>query len=204
MALSTEHKGNAVNRKQADLAAGVLVVSILLFGIIGVIQLYLTGGPMRSEMESIPVMAVIGPLLMSLVIASIVGGIYVFVRSQVFTTHNGTDNTSTEGVSNESGDVIDVNDETDSTIREPAETRQADSEARRQISDILPDDERRILEPVIESPGLTQIKVRDRSGFSRSKVSQTITDLEERGLLYRESQGRTYRVYPADDIDEQI
>ncbi|MFW5895958.1 MAG: helix-turn-helix transcriptional regulator, partial [archaeon] len=31
-------------------------------------------------------------------------------------------------------------------------------------------------------------------------VSQTVTDLEKRGLLYREKQGRTYRVYPADDL----
>ena len=65
---------------------------------------------------------------------------------------------------------------------------------------VLPDDERRILQPVVDDPGLTQIEVRDRSEFSKSKVSQTITDLEKRGLLYRESQGRTYRVYPDDDL----
>lgn len=68
------------------------------------------------------------------------------------------------------------------------------------VLDVLPDDERRILEPVLESPGITQIALRDRSEFSKSKVSQTVTDLEKRGLLYREKQGRTYRVYPADDL----
>jgi uncharacterized membrane protein len=31
-------------------------------------------------------------------------------------------------------------------------------------------------------------------------VSQTVSDLEKRGLLYRERQGRTYRVYPGDEI----
>lgn len=68
------------------------------------------------------------------------------------------------------------------------------------VLDVLPEDERRILEPVLESPGITQIALRDRSEFSKSKVSQTVTDLEKRGLLYREQQGRTYRVYPAEDL----
>ena len=72
---------------------------------------------------------------------------------------------------------------------------------RPRILDVLPDDERRILEPVLESPGLTQIELRDRSNFSKSKVSQTVSDLEKRGLLYREPQGRTYRVYPSDDLE---
>jgi uncharacterized membrane protein len=80
----------------------------------------------------------------------------------------------------------------------------SDPAPNRQLLDVLPEDERSILEPVVKSPGLTQIKVRDRSGFSRSKVSQTVTDLEERGLLYRERQGRTYRVYPAEDLDERL
>ncbi|MFT4891548.1 MAG: putative membrane protein [Halobacteriales archaeon] len=68
------------------------------------------------------------------------------------------------------------------------------------VLDVLPEDERRILEPVLESPGITQIALRDRSEFSKSKVSQTVTDLEKRGLLYREKQGRTFRIYPADDL----
>ena len=69
--------------------------------------------------------------------------------------------------------------------------------------DVLPEDERRILAPVIKSPGLTQIEVRDRSEFSKSKVSQTVSDLEQRGLLYRERQGRTYRIYPSDDLSKR-
>ena len=72
---------------------------------------------------------------------------------------------------------------------------------RRKLLDVLPEDERRILEPVLESPGLTQIELRDRADFSKSKVSQTVSDLEKRGLLYREPQGRTYRIYPADDLE---
>jgi len=75
---------------------------------------------------------------------------------------------------------------------------EADPQAR--VLDLLPDDERRVLEPVLTSPGVTQIELRDRSDFSKSKVSQTVSSLEERGLLYRERQGRTYRVYPSDDL----
>lgn len=64
--------------------------------------------------------------------------------------------------------------------------------------DLLPEAERRVVEPVVGSPGLTQVELRGRSGFSKSKVSQVVTTLEERGLLYREPQGRTYRVYPGE------
>ena len=78
---------------------------------------------------------------------------------------------------------------------------EADPQAR--VLDLLPDDERRVLEPVLTSPGITQIELRDRSDFSKSKVSQTVSSLEERGLLYRERQGRTYRVYPSDDLRQR-
>jgi hypothetical protein len=78
---------------------------------------------------------------------------------------------------------------------------QSPADARPPILDVLPADERRVLEPVVESPGLTQIELRDRSDFSKSKVSQTVSDLEKRGLISRERQGRTYRVYPAGDLD---
>jgi len=71
----------------------------------------------------------------------------------------------------------------------------------RQLLSMLPADERRILEPVVDSPGITQIALRDRSNFSKSKVSQTVSELEKRGLLYRERQGRTYRIYPSDDLE---
>nr|WP_229770561.1 MarR family transcriptional regulator [Halorhabdus sp. CBA1104] len=50
---------------------------------------------------------------------------------------------------------------------------------------------------------MTQIELRDRSDFSKSKVSQTVSALEERGLLFRERQGRTYRVFPSDDLSDE-
>lgn len=197
-----------MNRKQADIAVGVLIASILLLGVISTVQLHLTDGAMGGEMESAPIMALIGPVLMSLVVASVVVGVYMFIRNQVFTTR--ADDTVEATVPSDSDDpadadnAVDTEDSVEPATAETVETRSSDSAVQPQIVDVLPDDERRILEPVIESPGLTQIEVRDRSGFSKSKVSQTITGLEKRGLLYRESQGRTYRVYPADDLDERL
>lgn len=87
---------------------------------------------------------------------------------------------------------------------EEASTADRSEQSVRQILELLPDDERRILEPVVESPGLTQIALRDRSDFSKSKVSQTVSELEKRGLLYREKQGRTYRVYPDDNLADRL
>ncbi|MFB6133313.1 MAG: helix-turn-helix transcriptional regulator [Halanaeroarchaeum sp.] len=77
------------------------------------------------------------------------------------------------------------------------------SSSRPAILDVLPEDERRILEPIVQSPGLTQIELRDRADFSKSKVSQTVSDLEKRGLVSRERQGRTYRVYPGGDLSAE-
>ena len=68
---------------------------------------------------------------------------------------------------------------------------------------MLPDDERRIIEPIIDSPGLTQVELRGRSDFSEAKVSQTVSKLEDRGLIHREKQGLTYRAYPGELLKEQ-
>lgn len=72
-----------------------------------------------------------------------------------------------------------------------------------ELLELLPGDERRGLEPVIDSPGLTQIEIRDRSSISKSKVSQTLSALEKRDLIAREKQGRTYRVYPGEKLEEK-
>jgi DNA-binding transcriptional ArsR family regulator len=82
----------------------------------------------------------------------------------------------------------------------PTESTGVETDSPRALLDVLPEDERRVLEPVVASPGLTQIELRDRADFSKSKVSQTVSDLEKRGLLYRERQGRTYRVFPGGEI----
>lgn len=206
-----------MNRRQADVAAGALIASVLLLGVVSAVQLHLADGAMGGRMDDAPVLASFAPLLMSLVVAGVLGGAYAVVRSHVFAPDGGdapserTSNAPTDDAeavetfdqeTSAGGDEsADRTETTDPSAAEASESAPDEASEHRQLLDVLPDDERRILTPVIESPGLTQIEVRDRSGFSKSKVSQTITDLERRGLLYREPQGRTYRVYPADDLD---
>jgi len=130
----------------------------------------------------------------------------VGARSSEADTDSGTVDTESSTADTESGET-----ESASTAAtgEPAAVESEDAEQeslnpeahpQRRVLDLLPEDERRVLEPVIDSPGVTQIELRDRADFSKSKVSQTVSDLESRGLLYRERQGRTYRVYPSDDL----
>lgn len=140
-------------------------------------------------------------LLGTIVAASVVAGAYLAVRDRISPPASsaevdGASATAAAGISAEDGDRSDAAD----VGPETRGTTSADAPDRR-LLDLLPDDERRVLEPVIESPGLTQIELRDRSDFSKSKVSQTVTALEKRGLLYREPQGRTYRVYPSEDLE---
>ncbi|WP_252700107.1 helix-turn-helix transcriptional regulator [Natronosalvus vescus] len=137
-------------------------------------------------------------LIGTIVVVSVVGGVYVLVRERLI-----DEEATTASPDANKGTSRGV-DPTDTPITSgPAGGRASASDVPdrdRRVLDLLPEDERRVLEPVLESPGLTQIALRDRSNFSKSKVSQTVTDLEKRGLLYREPQGRTYRVYPADDL----
>lgn len=189
-----------MKRTHVDIAVGIVLVGIVLAGVLTAVQFAtMDGGPMGGDGGVL--MPHLGPVIGSLVMASIVGAAYAVVRSHVFETGSVTDGSpdtadaTPEQSDAGTGPLADAD-------REAADTGTAAVD--RQVLSILPDDERKILEPVIETPGLTQIAIRDRSGFSKSKVSQTITDLEERGLLYRERQGRTYRVYPADDIQDRV
>ena len=53
-----------------------------------------------------------------------------------------------------------------------------------------------LLSIIKERPGITQEELREISGYSASKVSTEIKELEEKGLIRREKHGRTYRIYP--------
>lgn len=186
-----------MDKRQADILVGGLISIILLFGFISSAQLLFADDPGMGHMESVPAIHFVGPLLGSLVVATIIGGTYVVVRDRLFPTDAGVESTPVN--------TSPQRDETD--IKQGSNSPDAADSAtmrRHPMLDILPDDEEKILEPVLESPGITQVEVCDRSGFSRSKVSQTITDLEQRGLVYRERQGRTYRVYPANDLDKRV
>lgn len=165
-------------------------------------------------------------LLGTIVVVALIGGAYLVVRPELHASTGGTRSgtvessagtDSTAGMeaappSNAGSDGAPPSDarsdaappsDAESNAAPPSGARSdpVDVQSRPRVLDLLPEDERRILEPVLESPGITQIELRDRSGFSKSKVSQTASALEKRGLLYRERQGRTYRIYPSEDLE---
>jgi len=195
-----------VNRHRADLAVGLLVVLVLLAG--GALgwqaarQRQAIGGTMGSMMGG-SAGALHGPNPLwygfgALLVAVAVGGLYLAVRDDL--PASGPRMERASGVSGSASlDAATVPAEDGESVA----SRDLEDPPQRRVLDLLPDDERRVLEPVVTSPGITQIELRDRSDFSKSKVSQTVSALEKRGLLYRERQGRTYRVYPSDELREQ-
>ena len=208
-----------MNGRAADIAVGFVAAALLLGGgllawqaawagrIHGRMMGSMMGGGTAGPYGAAPLWYAVG----GLVAAAVVVGAYALVRSDLAWPTTGP--ASDTSLTSENAPPADA--DTRSNPGEGAAAiASADTEtgdggtaavipsaiAARRLLDLLPEDERRVLEPVVESPGLTQIAIRDRADFSKSKVSQTVTDLEKRGLLYRERQGRTYRVYPADDL----
>lgn len=66
----------------------------------------------------------------------------------------------------------------------------------------LSEDEALLLEIIRENEGITQDSLRFRTGFSKSKVSALLLNLEKKGIITRERLGRTYKVFIADWIKE--
>jgi len=194
-----------MNRRRADTVAGALVAAVLIVGGVLTWQAYQQqqafeqmGSMMGTSMGAVhgtnPLLYVLGTLLLS----AVVGGGYLVVRDE-FTTTEVTDRSQTGMANPTESESIESQ---DGSVQSEGQIN-PESQPQARVLDLLPDDERRILEPVLSSPGITQIELRDRSNFSKSKVSQTVSALEKRGLLYRERQGRTYRIYPSDDLQQK-
>ncbi|SDR31750.1 helix-turn-helix transcriptional regulator [Natronobacterium texcoconense] len=193
-----------MDRTTLDAAVAILVAGILVLGAGAAWQTYrqtqahaemMGHGGMGHGFH--PVWYLLGTVL----VASVVAGAYLLVRNQL-----GADGVGHEGRGAEPpAEPFVLSGEKGSADADPSQEPIDDADqsqpSRPDVLTVLPEDERRVLEPVLESPGLTQIELRDRADFSKSKVSQTVTELEKRGLLYREKQGRTYRVYPSDDLE---
>jgi uncharacterized membrane protein len=193
-----------MNRGRADVVVGLLVAAVVLIGGVLSWEAYQQqqafeqmGSMMGTSMGTVhgtnPLWYVLGTIL----VATLVGGGYLVIRDELTSTE--PDDQQRRAAS----------DRIDHGSPEPAgnTARSADganpaAQPRARVLDLLPEDERRILDPVLSSPGITQVELRDRSDFSKSKVSQTVSALEKRGLLYRERQGRTYRIYPSDDLEQ--
>ncbi|WP_324761118.1 helix-turn-helix transcriptional regulator [Haloarcula montana] len=193
-----------MNRRRTDTAAGLLVAAIFLFGGVLSWQAYQRqqsfeqmgsmmgmGSSMGAAHGTSPLWYIFGTLFVSVV----VGGGYLLVRDEFTDPDTGT-RSQAQAAS------ADGPESTASPAEQPDSEGPQDTQPQARVLDLLPEDERRILEPVLSSPGLTQTELRDRSDFSKSKVSQTVSALEKRGLLYRERQGRTYRVYPSDELEQ--
>lgn len=191
-----------MNRRRADTVIGSLVAAILVIGGALSWQAYQQqqafeqmGSMMGMSMGSVhgtnPLWYVIGTLLVS----AVIGGGYLVLRDDLTSTDtvDRSRNKTERPSERESSESPETSVESTGAIN-------PETQPRARVLDLLPDDERRILEPVLSSPGITQIELRDRSDFSKSKVSQTVSALEKRGLLYRERQGRTYRIYPSDEL----
>jgi DNA-binding transcriptional ArsR family regulator len=195
-----------MNRRRADTVVGVLLVFVLLAGGAFSWQAYQQRRAIERSMgtmmdSSLGTMHGLTPLwyvVGTLFVVSVIGSLYYLIRDEFTDSEGATDG---KQVDPDSPPAEESTSKTDEDTQETSINPESNPEAR--VLDLLPDDERRVLEPVLNSPGVTQIELRDRSDFSKSKVSQTVSSLEERGLLYRERQGRTYRIYPSDDLRHQ-
>lgn len=187
--------------RRADAIAALVVATVVVVGAALSWQAYQRqrafdqmGSMMGTSMAAVhgtnPLWYVLGTLL----VASVIGGTYLIMRDALPVEEASEQHSDEPSGPATEGDTTSLDDP------RPGETSQPEGRPRSRVLDILPDDERRVLEPVLTSPGITQIELRDRSDFSKSKVSQTVSELEKRGLLYRERQGRTYRIYPNDDL----
>ncbi|QZX99214.1 helix-turn-helix transcriptional regulator [Halobaculum rubrum] len=194
-----------MNRRRADTVAGGVVAAVLIVGGVLSWQAYQQqrafermGSMMDTSMGAVHGTNPLWYVLVTLLASAVIGGGYLAIRDEL----GGTDAPDRSRT-----DVADQTDPVSAESPDEAPRSAADLDPgvqpRSRVLDLLPDDERRILEPVVSSPGITQIELRDRSDFSKSKVSQTVSALEKRGLLYRERQGRTYRIYPSDDLQRK-
>lgn len=164
------------------------IVVILGFGLSSMVHATFFAQPATGMMGMMARTAPIWYLFGTIITASIVAGIYLFSRDRLRQelTHqtNGEPHTDHPSMADEPGQG--ENEKTPARSTSPA------------VLDYLPEDERKVLEPILDTPGLTQVELRGRSDFSKAKVSQTVSELEGRGLIYRERQGRTYKIYPGE------
>ncbi|MBX0298276.1 helix-turn-helix transcriptional regulator [Haloarcula nitratireducens] len=192
-----------MNQRRADTVVGLLVAAVLLVGGALIWQAYQQqrafdqmGSMMGTSMGAVhgtnPLWYVLGTLL----VAVVIGGLYLTVRDDLSVA------ASAQPLNESSSTASEEVDNSPQSDVQPDDAINPEEQPQTRVLDLLPDDERRILEPVLSSPGITQIELRDRSDFSKSKVSQTVSALEKRGLLYRERQGRTYRIYPSDELQQ--
>lgn len=193
--------------KTVDRLVGLLVVALVVIGGYGgwiaTRQMARRSGMMGMMPGTNPIWYLFGTLL----VVSAVLGVYVLIRDQLADALSA--NPSVDPRDPEQGDAGGKNTPGDRSTEDASDLSNDDASttdppsADSKALTVLPEDERRVVEPVLDTPGLTQVELRARSDFSKAKVSQTVSELENRGLIYREKQGRTYRVYPGELLKEE-
>lgn len=63
------------------------------------------------------------------------------------------------------------------------------------VRKLLNKDDLKVMEIILQNEGITQDSLYSLTGFSRSKLSMIIKDLEEKDLIEREKSGRTFKIY---------
>ena len=209
MTRETETQTPMVTLTTLDRLVGLLTVGLILFGSYSwwraTRRVRGRSGMMDRMMGTMPGMDPSWYLVGTVTAASVILGVYVISREQVAKTLSSstTDSVTVDEYRDDQSEGS--NESPSSRPSDQAEPAMAGPPFARQPSPLtfLPEDEQRVLEPVLESPGLTQVELRGRSDFSKAKVSQAISELEDRGLIYREKQGRTYRIYPGELLKDQ-
>ena len=61
-------------------------------------------------------------------------------------------------------------------------------------------DEKKLIKEIERTGTITQDSLRARLGWSKAKVSTTLTRLDKMNLIQRERQGKTYKVFLSEDL----
>ena len=69
------------------------------------------------------------------------------------------------------------------------------TDRRTMLLDLLTADERKVMEAVLQQPGISQATLRLRADMSKPKLSMLLKALEERGVIIKEKHGRTNTVH---------
>ena len=71
------------------------------------------------------------------------------------------------------------------------------------VEKVMDKDESLIINIIREHEGITQDSLRFKTGFSKAKISLILKELENKGIIYRERFGKTYRLYIGDWLKEK-
>lgn len=209
--MTREAQRQMVTLKIVDRLVGLLITGLILLGSYSWWQATQRArgrhGMMNQMMGTMPGTDPIWYLFGTLTAVSVILGVYVLSRAQLADRLSMPATTATDN-QNHPSTSTDFQPHGRSSERPSEETTQESptnkvTPNRPSVLTFLPEDEQRIIAPILDSPGLTQVELRGRSNFSKAKVSQTVSELEDRGLIYREKQGRTYRVYPGELVKDR-